>query len=96
MLFGIRFDDGYIDMDTLVDAQNSYAINECVPRKYLAIGQPFHHAIICMSQSGEDAGAIYIWEPPLIGEIPDAPTTEFVSCVAPTLSAFLDSLRDDP
>ena len=95
---GIRPPADEVDTLSLDWAQHSYGFRDSVPRKYVAMGSPLHHAVLCMSVEGDDRGAVFLWDPPLIGEEFDPPTAEFVYPAARNLSEFLESLRpaDDP
>jgi len=81
-----------LEIRSLRCSQEWYGFNEEVPPKYVAIGHPHHHAVICISTAGDDAGAVYIWEPAELGVPGDFPE-EYLYRIAGSFHEFLESLE---
>jgi hypothetical protein len=96
IICGISPDPEVLDVNSLPDAQVGLEFDKCVPAKFLAMGYPMHHAVLCMSTEGRDTGMVYLWEPPVIFEECDEPSMEDVYPVAKGLFAFLESLTPEP
>jgi cell wall assembly regulator SMI1 len=85
----------FTDESTIHLSQHAYGFEEQVPEKYVAIGIAWHPALLCISVTGDDAGQVYFWNPPLIGDYgdDDPPSTEDLYFVAKSFDEFLANLE---
>ena len=68
--------------------KSQHAIERWIPDRFLAIGalsNPYDR--ICLSTSGTDNGAVFLWSYPH-EDLPSSPTTTDLYFIAPSFSAF--------
>lgn len=94
-LYGLKDKDTFDDVRRM---QSGYAFNERVPREIIAIGDNNSWNHLCISVSGPDRGAIYLWDPgePWEPDGRNVPTREWLHPVADNFAEFWQAIYPRP
>jgi hypothetical protein len=93
---GVPTNDEEAEATSLVWVSHIYDVDQNVPSRFLGFASTLQHCALCISTAAPDEGAIYLWDPVLIDQLPNVPSMKHMHFLAPNLDAFLNSLEGAP